>query len=297
MISAILCSMYRYCGKTWTTEDLERIKELVGSRPQATRAELSRLVCEMFDWRTFDGKLKAMSCRVAMIRMERDGLIKLPLPTRRAPRPYQLVTSKEGDPQPDLCCSVQELAELRVVPVRRGPELKLWNEFIGRYHYLGYKMLPGAQLRYFIRDGERYLGAMGFGAAAWKVAPRDTFIGWNAAWRQERLHLIVNQARFLILPWVHCRNLASKSLALVGKRLCTDWETHYGYRPVLMETFVDCSRFSGTCYKAGGWGLVGHTQGRGKLDRFHAHDQPVKSIWLKPLTPKFREELQGGRTP
>ena len=130
------------------------------------------------------------------------------------PKAYQLIRSEEGDPGPEVHGAVHELEDLRVEPVKRRHELKLWNEFIGRYHYLGYKMLTGAQLRYFIRDGERFFGAMGFGAAAWKVAPRDGFIGWSAAERQARLHLIVNQARFLILPWVHCRNLASKSLAL-----------------------------------------------------------------------------------
>lgn len=285
--------MYRYCGKTWTIEDLQSVRELMSSCPSANRAQLSRLVCEIFDWRKIDGKLKEMSCRVAMLRMQRDGLIELPPPKHCATRPYQVVESKEGSPEPDFHCVVNNLTDLSVELVgcdRR--ELRLWNEFIGRYHYLGYKMLPGAQLRYFIKDGERFLGAMGFGAAAWKVASRDTFIGWNAEEREGRLHLIVNQARFLILPWVHCQNLATKSLAMVARRLPDDWECRYRYRPVLMETFVEDSRFRGTCYKAGGWLMVGHTQGRGRQDRIHANDQPVKSVWLKPLTEDFQQQLK-----
>jgi hypothetical protein len=156
-------------------------------------------------------------------------------------------------------------------------------------------MLPGAQMRYFIKDGDRVLGAMGFGAAAWKVAPRDRFIGWNSHEREERLHLIVNQSRFLILPWIHCKNLASKSLAMVARRLPDDWYNYYGYRPVLMETFVENGKFHGTCYKADNWHNVGDTQGRGKLDRFNTKSVPIKSIWLKPLFPDFCQQLLRGQ--
>ena len=133
---------------------------------------------------------------------------------------------------------------------------------------------------------------MGFGASAWKVAPRDTFIGWSPEERQQGLHLIVGQSRFLILPWIRCRNLASKSLAIVAKRLPEDLEARYGFRPVLLETFVDTRRFLGTCYRASNWVHVGDTQGRGKLDRYNAYREPVKSIWLKPLCADFRRCLK-----
>lgn len=285
--------MERYCGKEWSKEDLELVRGLIRNQPRAHRRELSRLVCEMFDWRGLDGRLKEMSCRVAMVRMHRDGLIILPAPRTRVGGPYRLVRTAAGEPAQERHCSVEELSDLRVELVGSGKERQLWNEFIGRYHYLGYKMLPGAQLRYFIKDGERYLGAFGFGAAAWHVASRDKFIGWSFEERQKQLHLIANQARFLILPWVHCRNLATKSLRIVESRLPNDWESRYGYRPVLMETFVEVQRFPGTCYKAGGWQMVGVTKGRGKLDRSHAQVVPVKSVWLKPLTKDFRQRLCG----
>ena len=229
-----------------------------------------------------------------MLRMQRDGLIELPAPTGHRPGKYKVTQTPESETQPELVCSLSDLADLKLVLVPRGPQLKRWNEFVGRHHYLGYKMLPGAQLRYLILDGDRVLGAMGFGAAAWKVAPRDNYIGWSAEERERGLHLIVGQSRFLILPWVRCRNLASKALAMVSACLPNDWEACYGFRPELLESFVDTTKFRGTSYKASNWLNVGNTKGRGKLDRYNKWDQPVKSIWLRPLSRKFREQLRGG---
>lgn len=283
--------MPRYCGRTWSGDDIERIRALVAGSPYAKRAALARQVCETFNWRRPDGQLRAMSCRVAMLKMQRAGLIELPAAqsVRRVPR--KTFVSEASDPQPLLEAPLKELSSLRLELVARGQPLALWNEFISRYHYLGYGIMPGAQLRYFVMAGDRVLGAMGFGGAAWKVAPRDQFIGWTAEQRQGRLHLIINQTRFLILPWIRCQNLATKSLALVTRRLPDDWEKRYGYRPVLMETFVDVTKFRGTCYKAGNWTQVGLTQGRSRMDRHHAKDKPVKSIWLMPLQRDFRAVL------
>ena len=214
--------MHKYCGKTWSEDDIARIRELIGSKPLACRADLARQVCEMFDWRRINGQLRAMSCRVAMIRMARDGLITLPTPRHPRPRPRTSFVSSASDPEPLFETSLASFKNLRLELVERSKSL-LWNEFIGRYHYLGYRVMPGAQLRYFIMAEEKVLGAMGFGGAAWKVAPRDRFIGWSSEQRQARLHLVVNQTRFLILPWVRCQNLATKSLRLAIKRLPHDW--------------------------------------------------------------------------
>jgi hypothetical protein len=232
-----------------------------------------------------------MSCRVAMLEMHRSGLIELPAPTREKPGYYKVIASADTDPQAELLCRVNELRGLRTEVVGRGPTLRRWNEFVGRYHYLGYKMLPGAQIRYFIMDRERVLGAMGFGSSAWKIEARDNYIGWNHEQRERALHLIVGQSRFLILPWVRCFNLASKSLAMVAEQLPVDWEQRYGFRPVLLESFVDTTRFHGICYKASNWINVGMTKGRGKLDRLHRNSASVKSIWLKPLSHDFRQRL------
>jgi hypothetical protein len=151
--------------------------------------------------------------------------------------------------------------------------------------------LPGAQIRYLIRNQQQLLGAMGLGAAAWKLAPRDLFIGWTSEQRERRLHLLINQARFLILPWVRVKNLASSVLGLLAQQVVSDWEERYAYRPLLMETFVEKERFQGTCYRAANWIHVGQTQGRGKLDTHKRKDKPVKDIFLFPLDRHFRTIL------
>jgi hypothetical protein len=151
--------------------------------------------------------------------------------------------------------------------------------------------MPGAQLRYFVRASGHIVAALGFGASAWKVKPRDQLIGWTIDQRKRNLHLIVNNARFLILPWIRCKNLASRILALTAKRLPDDWQASYSYRPVLLETFVEKPRFTGICYKAANWQLLGDTQGRGKLDTLHRNAQPIKSIWIYPLARDFQRHL------
>ncbi len=162
---------------------------------------------------------------------------------------------------------------------------------IERYHYLGYTPLSGAQIRYLVLGNSRLLAALGFGAAAWAVAPRDQFIGWSREQRKERLNLLVNNARFLILPWIDVHNLASYILAHIAKRLPQDWQALYGYRPLLLETFVQKDRFHGTCYRAANWIYVGETKGRGKLDRNHRHSLAIKDIYLYPLDKRFRKKL------
>lgn len=285
--------MYRYEGRTWSREDVERIRALIAASPSARRSALARHVCETFDWRGHGGDLKLMSCRVAMLRMHRDGLVELP-PPRCVCRPSRRdFTSERSDPEATVVLGINAMTDLTVELVTRGDSLDLWNEYISRYHYLGYTRIAGAQLRYVIRGGGRMLGAMGFGSAAWKVAPRDRHIGWSKEQREQRLHLVVNQTRFLILPWIRCQNLATKVLSITLRRLSCDWQERYGYRPVLVETFVDASRFQGTCYKAANWHMVGLTQGRSKRDRFHAKDKPKKTIWLMPLVRDFRATMCG----
>lgn len=185
-----------------------------------------------------------------------------------------------------------KLPELKISVVDTKQVSALWNEYIDRYHYLGYKPLPGAQLRYIVYSNNSIVALLGFGASAWKVASRDQFIGWSDENRKKNLHLIVNNARFLILPWVHSKNLASKILGMISKRLPVDWEQRYCYKPVLLETFVECNRFSGgACYKAANWKYVGITKGRGKLDRKHESSLAKKHIFLYPLINHFAQVL------
>jgi len=192
---------YRYCGRIFSDEEMSLIRRLIDYEPKRNRSQLSKLVCDELAWLRQDGRRKDMSCRVAMLRMHRDGLIKLPPPRHGngngRTRPQLTGAS---NPQKPISLPVNTLAELIVRPVHTRKDSSLWNELIERYHYLGYKPLPGAQMRYLVFAGTHLLAALGFGAAAWKTAPRDNFIGWTAEVRVRNLHLIVNNARFLILP-------------------------------------------------------------------------------------------------
>ena len=240
--------MIRYCGRDFSPDELARIRSLIKHNPQFNRLRLSKEVCEMFYWLKPDGELKDMSCRVAMLRMHEDGLIRLPPPTR-IKRPVRKVEATSAtDPQTSVSCSVDLLPQLRFQIVTKVNSA-LWNEYIERYHYLGYTPLPGAQLRYFIYAGEQLVALTGFGAAAWQTAPRDQFIGWNHDQRKKNLNLIVNNARFLILPWIKSKNLASKILSLTARQLPDDWVERYNTRPLLLESFVEKKRFTGTCYR------------------------------------------------
>jgi hypothetical protein len=196
----------------------------------------------------------------------------------------------QAEPEARLESPVQALSDLRLTVVGRH-DSALWNEYIDRYHYLGYKPLPGAQLRYFASVGQRPVALLGFGAAAWQTAPRDEWIGWNPAQRQRNLHSVVNNARFLILPWVRVKSLGSKLLAMAARRLPADWAARYRYRPVLLETFVEAERFAGTCYRAANWTCVGQTQGRGKLGDHRLGQVPIKTVWVYPLAKDFRGQL------
>ncbi len=282
----------RYCGRLFTTEEMDWIRGLMVSEPKLNRARLSRRVCSELHWLRLDGRSKEMSCRVAMLRMQRDGLITLPHPEkgngngRRRPR-----LTAASDPREPLSLPARAVMPLEFRTVDTPDDSSLWNELIERYHYLKYKPLPGAQMRYMVFHDAYLLAVLGFSAAAWKVAPRDRFIGWTADQRRANLHRVVNNSRFLILPWVKVRNLASCILAAAAKRLGNDWTQRYGYEPVLLETFVEQSRFRGTCYRAANWIHVGDTQGRGKLDRQHRGLSTVKHIYLYALNKRFRHKL------
>jgi len=283
--------MKRYCGRDFTDQELHQIRTLIAADPNRTRADLSRLTCQALAWFKPDGGLKEMSCRVAMLRMAEHGLITLlPPPRRKRPRQNIQFTS-QTDPQPEITEPVHALPPVQLCPVTHREHSRLWNEYIHRYHYLGYKPLPGAQLRYFVTIDQHIVAALGFGAAAWQTAPRDQFIGWSHEQRQNNLALVVNNARLLIMPWVKSKNLASKILALAARRLRDDWHRRYAIRPALLETFVDTERFTGTCYKAANWIYVGKTKGRGKLGPAGKQSVPIKDIWLYPLSRRFTEQL------
>jgi hypothetical protein len=274
-----------YSGRAFTADDLAAIDTLMQREPTLNRAQLSRRVCELLDWRKPDGALKDMSCRVAMLRMHEDGLITLPVSRIKVKRRRaQAEVTSQSDAQPGIEVPVHALPRLRLEVVdASSPHTRLWNEYMARYHELGFTPMSGSQMRYAVFAGERWVALLSFGASAWKLAARDRHIGWADAQRLSNLQRVVNNARFLILPWVRSKGLASKTLAMTARRLPQDWQQRYGYRPVLLETFVQTDLHRGTCYKAANWIHLGQTVGRGKKAPTHKQILPVKDVWIYPL--------------
>jgi hypothetical protein len=193
--------------------------------------------------------------------------------------------------QASLLQPVHEIGPLTLGIIAPGATSRLWNEYIARYHYLGYTPMSGSQMRYNVFAGEQLVALLSFGASAWKLAGREPFIGWQEHERLKNLQLVVNNARFLILPWIQSKGLASKILSRIVSQLPNDWHQRYGYRPVLFETFVESPRHRGTCYKAANWINVGQTTGRGKKSTVHHQIIPIKDIWLYPLHKNFASVL------
>jgi len=283
--------MIRYSGRDFTPKEIKQIRSLIKQNPKFNRMRLSKEVCRMFQWLKPDGNLKDMSCRVAMLRMQKDGVIVLPPPSHAKGAIKKIEFTPATDPHSPVLCPVNELPPLCLQLVAKTTSA-LWNEYIERYHYLGFTPLPGAQLRYFITAGKQIVALMGFGAAAWQTAPRDQFIEWNHDQRKRNLSLVINNARFLILPWIQSKNLASKILSLTARQLPNDWKKKYNIRPVLMESFVQKNLFAGTCYKAANWIKLGQTKGRGKLGPPGKISVPIKDIWVYPLDENFRSILK-----
>jgi hypothetical protein len=289
------CDSIIVCGQEFSAKILQQIQNLIIGHQAMTRAELARQVCDLLGWYRPNGQRKDMSCRVALLKLHRNGLLNLPPATKVITR-NTAIDHSLLIPERPITKSVERLDGISLMLVTTKHDSTLWKVMIQRYHYLGYTPLVGAQLRYVMKCDDGYLGAMSFSASAWRVVSRDQFIGWSDDARQANLPYVICNSRFLILPWIHSTNLASKLLSLSAKQVVTDWYHVYGYHPVLVETYVEQPRFLGTCYRAANWIKVGQTQGRGKLDRNHEHAVPVKDIYLYPLRPDFRELLcrEGG---
>ena len=275
----------RYYGRDFTAGEMALLRALIADPERLTRHALSKEFCRRIGWFKPDGGLKDMMARVTMLAMHRDGLIELPPPRWRQGRPRLIVFGP--DTEPPLFPAPTTLDEVRPLDLRtvvRGTrESKLWNEFGARCHYLGHKTLVGAQMRYAVHDRNGWpLAMIGFSTAAWKLAPRDSFIGWTPQLREKNLPLAVNNPRFLILPWITIPNLGSHILAIVRRRLPLDWAERYNTTPVLIETFVETPRYTGAVYRASGWIHVGTTQGRGRYDRDRRFDKPKKGCLAPP---------------
>src|SRR5205823_2098739 len=278
---------------------IAKIQELIDRDLKVSRGQLSRHICEELKWRSRNGRLQEVGCRKALVNLHRRGAIRLedakafPVP-RRVPGTARKL---EFAAVPEVYGRLKDLQPVGIVLIESGDraESGIWNELMGSYHYLGAGPLCGSQIRYLIRSEEQgWLGGLAFSAAAWKVQPRDEWIGWSNEGRQEHLEQIVNNSRFLILPHLHVPHLASHVLGLVLRRLRSDWKRRYGYEPALVETFVEAQRFKGTSYRAANFIDVGQTQGRGRQDRGNRKELPVKHIFVYEWNGEARQNLCAG---
>lgn len=284
-----------FCGRTFSEEEVKLMRVVAHDYAGLGVTEIARTVCELLAWKRASGGLKNHECRQLLERLEAEGVLRLPALRPlggRGPRRVD-VSEPRCEPEP-VTCAARECEPLELALVEGKQESRLWREQVERYHYLGCRVPFGAHLRYWVRNRQRDLACLLWTSPAWKMKPRDVWIGWSDEQRQGNLQLLVNNGRFLILPWVRVKGLASKILARSARQLPQDWQSHYGQCPLLLETLVDTDRFRGTCYRAANWIHLGQTTGRGRMDREHKADgQAIKDIYVYPLVRDARQRLCG----
>lgn len=285
----------KVCGQRFSDETIRRIQTTIDEESGLTRAQLSRQVCQWLDWRTKKGKLKQVSCRVALLKLEGKGLIRLPAAREFASANKRACKAKGQPPAEALWTGKLDKLqpiELILIGSAGSRASQQWNELMSRYHYLGAGPLCGAQLRYLVHSPHYgYLGALAFSAAAWRLEARDQWIGWSESARRQNLSRIIANSRFLIVPYVKVPNLASHVLGMAMRRIRSDWMDRYGEDPLVVETFVEKQRFRGTCYQAGNWITAGETKGRGRQDQDNQHALAIKKVLLYPLERDARRRL------
>jgi len=279
-------------GREFTAEEIQDIQETIESCGLSWH-ELLHTICEHLEWVTPAGRNKVASCARALKKLEEQGLVKLPQKRACTGMKQEIELGEGTSPEEEIKGTVRDHEPIQVEPVTKDL-MRLWNEYIERYHTLGYKRPLGAHQRYFILGkSDRRLGCLLFASSAWALAVRDEWIGWTERDRAQRLNLVVANTRFLIFPWVRIRNLASKALGLAAQRIGADWQQRYGYPPVLLETFVEAGQYRGTSYQAANWIPLGLTAGRGRMDRHTRCLETIKKIYVYPLVPDFRAYLCG----
>ena len=285
----------RYRGKNITAQEVQFIKELIAQHPSLSRRALSTKLCKAWNWVQPNGRLRTMVCRGLMLALHRAGHIELPPVRRVMPNPL----AQRRPPQPllnlswePIVGSLSDLGAVEIYQVRRTPREKLFGSLMQAHHYLAYTQPVGEHLKYLIYARGTPIACMAWSSAPRHLGPRDRFIGWNQQQRRANIHLLAYNSRFLILPWVQVRFLASHLLARVAKVITEDWQRLYYHRVYLLETFIDPDRFRGTCYRAANWIYVGLTTGRGKDDQTRKANRSLKELWVYPLVKDFRASLQ-----
>ena len=295
-----------FCGRRFTAQEVELMRVVAQDYAGLGVTEIARTICELLEWKRPSGGLKNHECRQLLERLQAEGVMTLPALRNlggRGPRRADLrgadpfrICLPGSEPKP-VECAASECEPLELALVEGAGESRRWREHVESYHYLGCRVPFGANLRYWVRNRDRELACLLWTSPAWKMQARDAWIGWSDEQRKRNLQWIVNNGRFLILPWVRVKGLASKILARSARQIPPDWENLYGYRPLLLETLVDPKHFRGTCYRAANWTHVGQTAGRGRMDREHQnHGQAIKDIYVYPLVRDARQLLCGDPT-
>ncbi len=278
-----------------TEKEIELINKLMSDNPTWGRTKLSIELCNIWDWKYADGRPKDISCRDMLRRLDKKGVITLPPRQSSGPKPGYSKSNNQLmlHDTTNILCNIKKVIPLRVEVVKeRTYQNQEFKSLVEQYHYLGFDMTVGENLKYmFYSSKGKLLACMLFGSSAWSCAPRDNFVGWNPSIRKANLIFTTNNTRFLVLPWVKVPHLASHILGLVSRRVSFDWQHKYGHPLHMLETFVEKNRFQGTCYKAANWIHLGETKGRSRNDRYNKLKVPIKDIYVYPLSKNFREVL------
>jgi hypothetical protein len=283
----------KYQGRQATISEVEQVQGLIDNHPEYSRRRLSQELCKLWNWTYSSGYLKDQVCRGYLLALARAGLVQLP-PKRCSP-PNPLAKRKKPEAinigQSAVLCPLSELSPIIIRQVLETEQEKLYNGLVSQYHYLGYVHPVGEHLKYLIYSKGQVISCISFSSAPRHISSRDNYIGWNQTIRKHNIHLIAYNTRFLILPWVRVKNLASHVLGSITKQVSGDWEKIYGHPIYFLETFVDTERFAGTCYKAANWTYLGKTTGRGKNDQTNKPNRSIKAVWGYVLDKDFRRKL------
>jgi hypothetical protein len=283
----------RYQGHGITSGDVQFLRELIAANPGMSRRQLSVKVCEAWDWRQENGRLKDMLCRSVMLALHRQNHIVLPPPSYvrvnpLASRPRPLAVEVDRTP---IIASLRDLPPVTFAQVRRTTQEVQFNWLLESEHYLGYSRPVGEHLKFVASVGTRPVALFSWCSAPRHLGPRDRYIGWSPEQRQRALRLVAYNTRFLVLPWVQVKCLASHLLSRMTRMLPGEWEKVYHHPVVFAETFVDPLKHRGTCYRAANWVLMGRTTGRGKNDHTNKVNRSLKDVWGLALVENFRDRL------
>jgi len=285
------------CGRTFSAEEIKQIHETVAWLPGLARGELAATVCEHLHWYTAAGTAKIQACQQLLERLAAAGLVELPAMALKTPptekRAGVVLSERTASAKP-LAGPLRDFEPVRLEAVTDASAVGLWNEYVERFHPLGYKGAFGYRQRYFICSGALKLGCILLAGAARAMAVRDRWIGWNTRVRQRNLPWVINNTRFLIFPHIRIPHLASHVLGQLARRVATDWQHKWGFAPLLMETFVDPRQYAGTCYRAAGWALLGETSGRGLARPGKHYQSTPRRVLVKPLHEDCRGLLSTG---